>query len=210
MSNQNKPEDMPILNLNLGNTSRFEASRFLDTPETISAFLAEAMKEHDPEIMMQAIAEVAKAQGVSRLAQNAGVNRESLYKALKGGTHVRYDTVMRLMLAVGVELTVKPAQEPRPDDLVVTNEEAYELLYHSSNLRKRTGTGLTKRSSSRPAIAKAAAKPAAKPAAKLPAKPGVKPAAKAPAKPGVKSASKPAARPAAKAPAKPSDTRASA
>lgn len=109
MSNQNKPEDMPILNLNLGNTSRFEPSRFLDTPETISAFLAEAMKEHDPEVMMQAIAEVAKAQGVNRLAQNAGVNRESLYKALKGGTHVRYDTVMRLMLAVGVELTVKPA-----------------------------------------------------------------------------------------------------
>lgn len=109
MSNQNQPEDMPILNLNMGNTSRFEASRFLDTPETISAFLAEAMKEHDPEVMMQAIAEVAKAQGVNRLAQNAGVNRESLYKALKGGTHVRYDTVMRLMLAVGVELTVKPA-----------------------------------------------------------------------------------------------------
>ncbi|MBX8541946.1 putative addiction module antidote protein [Pseudomonas cichorii] len=102
MSKQNKPEDMPILNLNLGNTSRFEASRFLDTPETISAFLAEAMKEHDPEVMMQAIAEVAKAQGVNRLAQNAGVSRESLYKALKGGTHVRYDTVMRLMLAVGV------------------------------------------------------------------------------------------------------------
>lgn len=109
MSKQNKSADMPILDLNLGNTSRFEASRFLDTPETISAFLAEAMKEHDPEVMMQAIAEVAKAQGVNRLAQNAGVNRESLYKALKGGTHVRYDTVMRLMLAVGVELTVKPA-----------------------------------------------------------------------------------------------------
>lgn len=195
MSNQNKPEDMPILNLNLGNTSRFEASRFLDTPETISAFLAEAMKEHDPEVMMQAIAEVAKAQGVNRLAQNAGVNRESLYKALKGGTHVRYDTVMRLMLAVGVELTVKPAQEPRPDDLVVMNEEAYG---HSPNLRKRTGSELIKRSDSRPGIAKAAAKPAAKPAAKAPAKPGVKPTAK------------PTARPAAKASAKPSDTRASA
>lgn len=196
MSNQNKPEDMPILNLNLGNTRRFEASRFLDTPETISAFLAEAMKEHDPEVMMQAIAEVAKAQGVNRLAQNAGVNRESLYKALKGGTHVRYDTVMRLMLAVGVELTVKPAQAPRPDDLMIMNEEACERLQHGSNLPKRTGSGSIKRSGLRPATAKAAAKPAAK----------------APAKPGVKPAAKPAAtaRSAAKAPAKPSDTRASA
>lgn len=206
MSNQNKPDDMPILNLNPGNTSRFEASRFLDTPETISAFLAEAMKEHDPEVMMQAIAEVAKAQGVNRLAQNAGVNRESLYKALKGGTHVRYDTVMRLMLAVGVELTVKPAQELRPDDLVVMNEEAYGLLCHSSKLRKRTGLGLIKREGLRPATAKAAAKPAAKAPAKSGVIPAAKPAAKVPAKPGVK----PAARPAAKAPAKPSDTRASA
>ncbi|MBV6288952.1 putative addiction module antidote protein [Pseudomonas sp. MAFF 301350] len=203
MSNQNKPEDMPILNLNLGNTSRFEASRFLDTPETISAFLAEAMKEHDPEVMMQAIAEVAKAQGVNRLAQNAGVNRESLYKALKGGTHVRYDTVMRLMLAVGVELTVKPSQAPRPDDLV--DAEAYEHLCRSANLRTRKGL-VKLRSGLRPAAAKAAAKPVAKPAAK--------PAAKAPAKPAVKPAAKPAARPAAKAPVKPavkpSDVRTSA
>ncbi|MBI6856132.1 putative addiction module antidote protein [Pseudomonas cichorii] len=189
MSKQHKPEDMPILNLNLGNTSRFEASRFLDTPETISAFLAEAMKEHDPEVMMQAIAEVAKAQGVNRLAQNAGVNRESLYKALKGGTHVRYDTVMRLMLAVGVELTVKPSQAPRPDDLVVVDAEAYEHLYRSENLR--TGKGLVKpRSGLRTAAAKAAAKPAAKQAAKAPAKsavkPAARPAAKAPAKPAAK------------------------
>ncbi|WP_425518867.1 addiction module antidote protein [Pseudomonas lijiangensis] len=180
MSKQNKPEDMPILNMNLGNTSRFEASRFLDTPETISAFLAEAMKEHDPEVMMQAIAEVAKAQGVNRLAQNAGVNRESLYKALKGGTHVRYDTVMRLMLAVGVELTVKPSQAPRPDDLVGVDTEAKGLVKPRSGLRT--------------AAAKAAAKSAAKPAAKTPAKSAVKPAAK------------PAARPAAKS----SDVRASA
>lgn len=201
MSNQNKPEDMPILNLNLGNTSRFEASRFLDTPETISAFLAEAMKEHDPEVMMQAIAEVAKAQGVNRLAQNAGVNRESLYKALKGGTHVRYDTVMRLMLAVGVELTVKPSQAPRPDDLVVVDAEAYEHLSRSANLL--TGKGLVKlRSGLRPAAAKAAAKPAAKPAAKARAKPAVKPAAKSATRPAAKAPAKPAA--------KPSDVRASA
>jgi len=198
MSNQNKPEDMPILNLNLnlGNTSRFEASRFLDTPETISAFLAEAMKEHDPEVMMQAIAEVAKAQGVNRLAQSAGVNRESLYKALKGGTHVRFDTVMRLMLAVGVELTVKPSQAPRPDDLVV-DAESYEHLWRSANLRTRKEL-VKLRPGLRPAAAKAATKPTAKTAAKKPAKPAVKPAAK------------PAARPAAKPAAKPSDVHASA
>lgn len=57
---------------------------------------------------MKAIAEVAKAQGVNKVAQEAGVNRESLYKSLKGGAKTRFETVKKLLMAVGVELTVQP------------------------------------------------------------------------------------------------------
>ncbi|ELQ12248.1 MULTISPECIES: addiction module antidote protein [Pseudomonas] len=102
------PEEMPILNLNTSGTSRYEASRFLDNPETISAYLAESMKAKDPELLMKALSEVAKAQGVNKVARDAGVNRESLYKSLKGGAKTRYDTIRKLMEAVGVELTVQP------------------------------------------------------------------------------------------------------
>lgn len=79
------PEDMPILDLDTGGTSRYEASRFLDTPEVISAYLTQSMKAQDPHILMQALAEVAKARGVNKVAQDAGINRESLYKSFKGG-----------------------------------------------------------------------------------------------------------------------------
>lgn len=102
------PEEMPILNLDTSGTSLYEASRFLDSPETISAYLAESMKDQNPQTLMKALAEVAKAKGVNKVAQEAGVNRESLYKSLKGGANTRFETVKKLLMAVGVELTVQP------------------------------------------------------------------------------------------------------
>ena len=109
-----KPEDMPILELDTSGTSAYEASRFLDSPETISAYLAQSMACHDPHVLMKALAEVAKAQGVNKVAEAAGVNRESLYKTLKGGSKTRYETVQKLMLALGVELTVRPITATTP------------------------------------------------------------------------------------------------
>jgi len=103
-----KPEDMPILDLDTSGARVYEASRFLDSPEVISAYLAQSMKAQDPQIFMKALAEVAKAQGVNKVAEAAGVNRESLYKTLKGGSKTRYETIQKLMLALGVELTVQP------------------------------------------------------------------------------------------------------
>lgn len=103
-----KPEDMPILDLDTSGTSVYEASRFLDSPQVISAYLAQSMKAQDPQVFMKALAEVAKAQGVNKVAEAAGVNRESLYKTLKGGSKTRYETIHKLMLALGVELTVQP------------------------------------------------------------------------------------------------------
>ena len=108
MSKTTKPQDMPILDLDLSNTKPFEASRFLDSPETIAAFLAEALRANDAQILMHALGEVAKARGVNQFAQDAGVNRESLYKTLKGGDKTRFATIQKLMVALGVELTVRP------------------------------------------------------------------------------------------------------
>lgn len=52
--------DMPILDLDLSNTKRFEASRFLDSSETIKAFLQETMKTNDAKVLKQALREVSK------------------------------------------------------------------------------------------------------------------------------------------------------
>ncbi|HDS1690138.1 addiction module antidote protein [Pseudomonas putida] len=111
MSKKILPQDMPILDLDLSQTKRFEASRFLDSPETIAAFLAEAMKANDAQTLMHALGEVAKAKGVNQFAQDAGVNRESLYKTLKGGEKTRFATIQKLMVALGVELTARPLEK---------------------------------------------------------------------------------------------------
>lgn len=111
MGKKNSPQDMPILDLDLSQTKRFEASRFLDSPETIAAFLAEAMKANDAQTLMHALGEVAKAKGVNQFAQDAGVNRESLYKTLKSGEKTRFATIQKLMVALGVELTVRPLEK---------------------------------------------------------------------------------------------------
>ncbi|NOT48495.1 MAG: putative addiction module antidote protein, partial [Acidobacteria bacterium] len=63
-----------------------------------------ALEDANPEVFLRAIADVAKARGMSQLAKDAGVGRESLYKALAPGAKPRYDTVLKLMRALGVEL----------------------------------------------------------------------------------------------------------
>lgn len=108
MSDKFNPEDMPVLSLNTTGTTRYEASRFLDSPEAIAAYLAESMKANDTESLIHALAEVAKAKGVNKVAKDAGVNRESLYKVLKSGAKTRFETIRKLMTAIGVELTVQP------------------------------------------------------------------------------------------------------
>lgn len=60
---------------------------------------------------MHALGEVAKAKGVNQFAQDAGVNRESLYKTLKGEEKTRFTTIQKLMVALGVELTVRPLEK---------------------------------------------------------------------------------------------------
>ena len=183
------PEDMPILSLNVSGTTRYEASRFLDSPEAMAAYLAESMKADDTEGLIHALAEVAKAKGVNKVAKDAGVNRESLYKVLKAGAKTRFETIRKLMTAIGVELTVQPIA-------------AVALV---SNAAPRAGKPAAKK----PAAAKAAtAKPAAKPAMKKPvaakaaaAKPAAKPTVKKPAAP--KAVAPVATRPVAPKPATP-------
>lgn len=174
------PEDMPILSLNASGTTRYEASRFLDSPEAIAAYLAESMKAGDTEGLIHALAEVAKAKGVNKVAKDAGVNRESLYKVLKAGAKTRFETIRKLMTAIGVELTVQPIAA-----LAVVSKAA-----------PRAGKPAA-------AVTKPAAKPVAKPAAKKSAaavaKPAAKPAVKKPATPAFKPAVPEAPKPAASA-----------
>ena len=86
----------------------FDAADYLDSEEVIAEYLNVALASEHPDLFLQAIADVAKARGMAQLAKDTGLGRESLYKALAPGAKPRYDTVLKLIRALGVELQLAP------------------------------------------------------------------------------------------------------
>ena len=103
------PEDMPIISIAESSTIPFEASRYLDNDETISAYLSASLQEAEPNAFLKALSQVAKARGMTQLAKETGLSRESLYKALQEGAKPRYDTVLKVIGALGLQLTAQPS-----------------------------------------------------------------------------------------------------
>jgi probable addiction module antidote protein len=84
----------------------FDASEYLDNNEVIAEYLAIALQDPDPDMFLQAVANVAKARGIAQVAKASGLGRESLYKALAPGAKIRYETVRKLLQSLGMHLTV--------------------------------------------------------------------------------------------------------
>ena len=83
----------------------FDASEYLDDEETIASYISSAMEADDQDVLLLALADVAKARGMAKVAADAGLGRESLYKALKPGASPKFDTVNKLMHALGIKFT---------------------------------------------------------------------------------------------------------
>ncbi|MFA9439418.1 addiction module antidote protein [Uliginosibacterium sp. sgz301328] len=86
------------------NITRFDAVEYLDSDEAIAAYINAALAENDPEHLLVAISTVAKARGIAQLAEASGLGRESLYKTLRPGAKPRFDTVLKVINALGVQL----------------------------------------------------------------------------------------------------------
>lgn len=89
----------------------FNAAEYLDNEEVIAEYLNAALEDENPDMFLVAISDVAKARGMAQLAKDTGLGRESLYKALAPGAKPRYDTVLKLIRALGVELHAAPAHK---------------------------------------------------------------------------------------------------
>ena len=89
----------------------FDASDYLDNEQTIAEYLATALENPDQDAFLIAVRDVAKARGIANVAARAGLGRESLYKTLQPGAKPRFDTVRRLLAALGVKLDVSPSKE---------------------------------------------------------------------------------------------------
>ena len=66
------------------------------------------LEANDPDLLLLALGDVARAKGMAQVAKDAGLGRESLYKALTPGAKPRYDTVLKLLHALGVKLSASP------------------------------------------------------------------------------------------------------
>jgi len=85
-------------------TAPFDAADYLDDEETIAEYLTAALEDPNPDLFLVAVRDVARARGMAQLARDTGLGRESLYKALAPGAKPRYDTVLKVLRALGVKL----------------------------------------------------------------------------------------------------------
>jgi probable addiction module antidote protein len=89
----------------------FDVADYLNNDEVIAEYLTAALEDPDPDVFLMAVADVAKARGMSHVASETGLGRESLYKAFAPGAKPRYDTVLKVLKAVGIQLQATPAVE---------------------------------------------------------------------------------------------------
>lgn len=94
------PRDLP----------KFDVADFLDTPEDCADFLTIAMEDGDANHFRRALEAVARSKGMRGIAEQAGLNRESLYRALGEKGNPEFGTIMKVMRALGMNLAVIPMQ----------------------------------------------------------------------------------------------------
>jgi probable addiction module antidote protein len=87
----------------------FDPSAYLTNDEVVAEYLTAALEDPNPDVFLAAVGNVAKARGMSNIAEESGLCRESLYKALTPGASPRFDTVLKVLQSLGVKLTVSAA-----------------------------------------------------------------------------------------------------
>ena len=87
-------------------TSKFDVAEHLRTSEEMAAYLEACIEEapQDAAFIAKAVGDIARAKGMSQVALDAGLSRESLYKALSGDRSPDFDTILRVMSALGLRI----------------------------------------------------------------------------------------------------------
>jgi len=91
-------------------TTRFDAAEYLDTPELQAEYISVALETGDAAFVRDAIGIVARARGMSEVARAAGLNRESLYKALGDTGNPEFGTMLGVIRALGLQLAARPVK----------------------------------------------------------------------------------------------------
>jgi probable addiction module antidote protein len=90
-------------------TRAWDVVEHLETEEDITAYLEAVLDDGDPALVSAALGDIARARGMTEIAREAGLGRESLYKALSPEGNPEFATVMKVLRALGLSLHVKAA-----------------------------------------------------------------------------------------------------
>lgn len=90
--------------------SHHNIAEYLDSPEGMAAYLEAAMSKPDSDaaFIAKALGDIARAKGMTQIARESGLSRESLYKALSGDRNPEFDTILKVVGALGLKLHVTP------------------------------------------------------------------------------------------------------
>jgi probable addiction module antidote protein len=97
-------------------TTKFDIQEHLKTAEDRAAYIEAALEDGDVSLITHALGDVARATGMSDVARQAGVTREGLYKALSDKGDPRLSTLLGVMRALGLQLTVRAMDAEKPID----------------------------------------------------------------------------------------------
>ncbi|QOY50993.1 addiction module antidote protein [Candidatus Sulfurimonas baltica] len=82
----------------------FDVSQYLDSKEMIAEYLTQVLEDGDMNELLEAIGNIAKAKGMSQIAKDTGLGRESLYKTFSADSKPRFETIMKVLDSFGVKL----------------------------------------------------------------------------------------------------------
>lgn len=108
----------------------FDVSEYLKDEASIAAYLSSIVEEGDPKLLLSAIGDIAKARGMSRIASESGLGRESLYKALNSSAKPRFDTILRVLGALGVKIVFNVKNSHRVSHKKTRNKRALHNQSH--------------------------------------------------------------------------------
>ena len=92
----------------MDNITKFDVAEYLDTEELQDGYLRYVASENDPAELLKAIKDVAKAKGMTKVAKDANITREGLYKALSSDGNPAFFTVFKILNAIGYTLAPMP------------------------------------------------------------------------------------------------------
>ena len=94
--------------INIADLPEFDMAEHLDSDQAIAEYLSIVLEENDPAEFAHALGTIARARGMTEMARASGLTREALYKALRPTSPPRFDTIMKVVQAMGLQISVQP------------------------------------------------------------------------------------------------------